>query len=185
MKTFDDFWKSYPRKINKKAAHKAWEKLTPLDHQLAVADIEKRTRQFAWSSNPKLIPHAATYLNAERWTDEWESEVKARADGLPSNPVVIKPKDTTPELPWQEKMLNRVYFVYVRLAAGLPEVKSALKIKRSMLEKDWPFLAQDIEADPTQRATLAIEFATLFAARLDHQYGLSLKNRTLAAARKK
>jgi len=67
---FEDFWASYPRKIGKGNARKAFEKAmksatieeisTGLNSQL---DILKSKEQ-------KFIPHAATWLNGERWNDE-------------------------------------------------------------------------------------------------------------------
>jgi hypothetical protein len=61
---FDSFWKAYPKKVAKGAARKAWLKCAHA-HALILADLSTR----AWSE-PKFIPHPATYLNAERWLDE-------------------------------------------------------------------------------------------------------------------
>lgn len=71
---FEDVWSIYPRKVGKGGARKAWEKI-PMTPEL-VAQIKKsvedhkRTEQ--WSESPKYIPHFATFLNQERWTDEVE-----------------------------------------------------------------------------------------------------------------
>lgn len=80
---FDEFWKAYPRRVERKAAARAFEK--------AVVSIAKRrgwtpiraadfltTVIRAWSiqwvqreqRTPDKIPHAASWLNGERWTDE-------------------------------------------------------------------------------------------------------------------
>lgn len=66
--TFDDFWKAFPRKTAKGAARKAWDKLKP-EEQLAAIEGAKR---FAADPNrdETFTPHPATWLHAERWTDE-------------------------------------------------------------------------------------------------------------------
>lgn len=80
---FETFWAAYPRRVERKAAERAFAK--------ALATLGK-TRRFdavraaeylteavrAWSvqwiqrekRTPDKIPHAATWLNGERWTDE-------------------------------------------------------------------------------------------------------------------
>jgi hypothetical protein len=66
---FDEFWDKYPRKTAKKQARKAWVKLCP-NAALAeriIADVGSGR----WAGYEKgAIPHAATYLNNERWEDE-------------------------------------------------------------------------------------------------------------------
>lgn len=75
--SFAEFWTHYPRKIGKAGAFKAFAKaakkhnaddiLFGLSQQ--IAGMNAKEQQF--------IPHAATWLNAERWTDDAEQ---------PSNP---------------------------------------------------------------------------------------------------
>lgn len=67
---FDSFWSIYPRRVDKakakKAMDKALDKIEP-DALLAAA------RAFAARSNGKdlqYVPHAATWLNSERWLDD-------------------------------------------------------------------------------------------------------------------
>jgi hypothetical protein len=66
---FLDFWASYPRKVNRAAAKKAWDKLRP-DAATVKAIAEALVWQREQWDDPKFIPHASTYLNNERWTDE-------------------------------------------------------------------------------------------------------------------
>lgn len=67
---FETFWDAYPRKVAKKAALVAFARVNP-DHALfarlldAIA-AQKVSRQ--WRDG--FIPHPATWLNGERWTDE-------------------------------------------------------------------------------------------------------------------
>lgn len=70
---FQRFWMHYPRRVGKKAAQKAWEALRPDEStQQDILDA------LAWQSltpdwqkdGGRFIPHPATYLRGERWTDE-------------------------------------------------------------------------------------------------------------------
>lgn len=65
---FDLFWKSYPRKDGRKAAIRAWAKLSVEDGQAAVAGLERAKKSEQWQRG--VIPHASTWLNGERWKDE-------------------------------------------------------------------------------------------------------------------
>jgi hypothetical protein len=69
---FEQFWNYYPKKQGKKDAVKAWNKLKP-DEQLQVAiakSLMTQVKSESWTaSNGKFIPHAATWLNGERWND--------------------------------------------------------------------------------------------------------------------
>lgn len=69
---FEQFWNSYPRKIGKKAAQKAYQqaKDKPTIVELLAA-IEKAKTSEQWTKdNGQFIPHPATWLNQGRWTDE-------------------------------------------------------------------------------------------------------------------
>lgn len=69
-KSFDTFWTTYPKKVGKGAAEKAWQKLKPpLAVVLEAIEAHKQTEQ--WSKdNGQYIPHPATWLNQRRWEDE-------------------------------------------------------------------------------------------------------------------
>lgn len=76
--TFEDFWRTYPRKIGKQAARRAWDKRirdgTPA-HQLIAAASTYAT----WTSRfcePRYVKHPATWLNAGCETDELEEYVE-------------------------------------------------------------------------------------------------------------
>lgn len=69
---FARFWGVYPRKTAKadarKAFAKAWRKLPPFDEeQILIGGLERA--KAGWG-DAQFIPHAATWLNGERWTDE-------------------------------------------------------------------------------------------------------------------
>jgi hypothetical protein len=65
---FEEFWAAYPRKVSRGAAVKAWEKLRPpLEQVLASIAAWKDSREWA---DKQFIPHPATWIRAQRWTDE-------------------------------------------------------------------------------------------------------------------
>lgn len=72
---FDVFWQAYPKKIEKKKARQIFEK--KIDEQKLVVilqDLEKRKKYEGWTKDKgKYIPHPTTYLNQERWEDEYET----------------------------------------------------------------------------------------------------------------
>lgn len=98
---FDEFWKAYPRKSNKGGARKAWKKLSP-DKELfakimAALEIAKKCEQWT-KDRGQFIPYPATWLNQERWDDDYGSSLvtpgAAQDDFDPDNPYADwGPKD--------------------------------------------------------------------------------------------
>ena len=74
-KPFVEFWSLYPRKVNKKAALKAWDKATketPAEHIIGAAEMYAASDIAA---DGEFIPHPATWLNKGGYLDdpaEWE-----------------------------------------------------------------------------------------------------------------
>ena len=65
---FDIFYLAYPKHIGRKAAEKAFQKaIKETSIAAMLAAIEK---QKAGWTDPKFIPHPATWLNQGRWADE-------------------------------------------------------------------------------------------------------------------
>lgn len=66
---FDAFWQQYPRKVGKGDARKAYararRKATP---EALLASVAVLARAYQ-GQDVKYIPHPATWLNAERWSD--------------------------------------------------------------------------------------------------------------------
>lgn len=77
MEDFDTFWKSYPRKVAKGDARKAWtqtEKIRPSLDEL-IKSVEEHCKTEQWSKDGgAYIPHPSTYLRQERWDDVLEIE---------------------------------------------------------------------------------------------------------------
>ena len=71
---FQSFWEAYPRGESKQAAIKAWDKLKPDDALLVTMakGLKKAMASEEWQRGIG-IPHASTWLNKQRWTDEKHS----------------------------------------------------------------------------------------------------------------
>lgn len=75
LSMFEDFWKLYPRKVDKGKAKTKWKAIcnkpakdrpTFETIQMAIQEQKKTDR---WKE-PKYIPHPTTWLNQERWLDD-------------------------------------------------------------------------------------------------------------------
>lgn len=75
---FERFYQSYPRHTAKQKAHEAWDKLKliPDDSRIEAMRrglaVAKQSRQWL-EEKGRFVPHAATWLNGQRWTDEMPS----------------------------------------------------------------------------------------------------------------
>lgn len=75
---FEKFWKLYPRRAGKGGAEKAWAKAIKVDEpETILAYLEK------WVASGKLpemqfIPYPATWLNQQRWLDDFEAAAITR-----------------------------------------------------------------------------------------------------------
>lgn len=68
---FEEFWKTYPRKVNKKEATTSWNKAKLPSLETIIKSIEKQKTSDQWlGDNGKYIPYPSTWLNQERWNDE-------------------------------------------------------------------------------------------------------------------
>ena len=67
---FDEFWQLWPRREGKANAVKAWQKATK---KISESDLIEKVRAYVTSPTlpqAQFVPHAATWLNGERWNDE-------------------------------------------------------------------------------------------------------------------
>jgi hypothetical protein len=76
---FEAFWNAYGKKVARGDAKKAWAKaIKKADPERIIAAAEEH---LIWhhspGNDPKFIPHAATWLNGERWNDERSSHASA------------------------------------------------------------------------------------------------------------
>ena len=87
MSTFNNLWAMYPRKVNKRMAEKAFNKLNPMEQEQAIEAMPNHIKYWK-SQNTELayICHLSTWLNQFRFEDE----------------IVIEEvkQNKRPELPW-------------------------------------------------------------------------------------
>jgi hypothetical protein len=77
MDPFDTFWQFYPRKVGKKAALRAWKKMTAEERVNAaeMAEAFGEAMEHVHPANRQFLPHPSTWLNEGRWEDdpvEWQ-----------------------------------------------------------------------------------------------------------------
>jgi hypothetical protein len=67
---FEAFWKSYPRRVAKGAARKAFDKAIK---KTTLENMLKAITEYVAKKPEKIdFKHPATWLNGECWDDEWE-----------------------------------------------------------------------------------------------------------------
>lgn len=70
---FELFWFTYPKKVGKEAARKAWKKIKPdsfLCEQIKTS-LKWQSMTDQWQKDGgQFIPNPATYLNQSRWLDQ-------------------------------------------------------------------------------------------------------------------
>ena len=71
MSTFNNLWSIYPRKVNKRMAEKAFNKLNPMEQAQALEAMPNHIKYWK-STDTQLayIPHLSTFLNQYRFEDE-------------------------------------------------------------------------------------------------------------------
>ncbi len=99
---FTEFWNVYPRKVVKRNAIKAWDKIGA-DEALVdtiVADVKRRL-DGEWNGKEiQYIPHPSTYLNQRRWEDETSAGEKVEREverDRPLEEVLHHGEDINPE----------------------------------------------------------------------------------------
>jgi len=74
---FELFWQSYPRKAGKKTAKRAWLEIKPDEPLFSTIMAAVNTANLHWRQEGvmlKHIPHPSTWLDEERWEDEFYAE---------------------------------------------------------------------------------------------------------------
>lgn len=77
---FEKFWSDYPRKQDKADARKAFPKARDKTDLATILAGVKILKLNCRNTDPRYIPHAATWLNHERWNDEIEPPPKQADD---------------------------------------------------------------------------------------------------------
>lgn len=88
---FDDFWALYPRRVAKKDARNAWNKIGPKHRPQILAALFEWARIWNARGEVQYIPHPATWLNGERWEDDFPP------DHRPYSPQQIRREEAKEE----------------------------------------------------------------------------------------
>ena len=88
---FEEFWSQYPRKVARKDAERAWKKLDASQQFAALQSLPIHVKYWELSGRTKeTTPHASSWLNGERWTDELEMpKPKAGEDWMRSTAGIM------------------------------------------------------------------------------------------------
>lgn len=99
-KLFDEFWETYPRKVGKNNAIKAYKKIQKIEetHPVIIEAIQlQKLEKKVLLENDRFCPewpHPATWLNGGRWMDEVEVDLHLQISDSKKN------TEWTP--PWSE-----------------------------------------------------------------------------------
>ncbi len=83
---FDNFWVLYPRKINKADAKKIFTNIIKkgvVDYETIIIGV-KNYNEKCRGQDEKFIAHATTWLNKERWADQYQTAEKPTAENQQS-----------------------------------------------------------------------------------------------------
>lgn len=70
LEGFDEFWQTYPRKVGKPDASKAWMRVVP-DRAAIIQGLDAWKKSSEWlKDGGRFIPHPSTFLNQRRWEDK-------------------------------------------------------------------------------------------------------------------
>lgn len=88
---FNEWWKLYPKKVNKQQALKAWNqhtKKTAAEHIIEATRRQLTTPDSALTRDPQYIPYPASWLNAGSYENETiETNEPPRAYDQPERPA--------------------------------------------------------------------------------------------------
>jgi len=100
LNTFEKFWNTYPIKVGKATAMKAWIKAVKRGTSLMIIEGAER---YAKDPNrePEFTAHPATWLNGDRWLDSPLPPRRSQNGfrSLDTKPTITPPKFTADEVP--------------------------------------------------------------------------------------
>ena len=108
---FEAFWKSYPRRVAKGAARKAFDKAIK---KTTLENMLKAITEYVAKKPEKIdFKHPATWLNGECWDDEWEpQQARVQRPSFSANygrpEPISRPEPETPEQIAKRRELGRM-----------------------------------------------------------------------------
>ena len=86
-KDFNLFWEIYPRKVARKRALESWNKIdfSSILAEDIIKSVKDQSLSEQWQKEGgQFVPHPATWLNQERWTDQPAAPAYDPYDNLPT-----------------------------------------------------------------------------------------------------
>ncbi len=140
---FDAFWLAFPRRIGKGAARRAWAKASILATIPEIMAGVERYASVCKTKEKEFICHPSTWLNQERWTDEYSNENKDLR-----NP----PKRT-----WAEIKAERAQNALVRGDDEIPEGRTGPEEPKLAGVRDFLPPLQPVDYTQENQAALCAE----------------------------
>ncbi len=92
MTDFAIWYAKYPRKVGRGAAEKAWRRLTADDKLLALSALPAHIERWRIAATLwEYIPHPASWLNGQRYADEFPNSIGHQQRSVGSQGVIEKP----------------------------------------------------------------------------------------------
>ena len=83
---FDRFWQPYPRKTDRKKAKVAFDRLRRADRvalEVVIAGVHRMAASGLTGDEARFAPHPTTFLNNDRWEDDWPPKGGRRQQAAP------------------------------------------------------------------------------------------------------
>lgn len=90
MTPFDQFWQAYPHRVAKGQARRTFAKLEAEGILPEIGEVVagvQRSIEAGVFDRPKYSPHPSTWLNGERWEDEYQAEPASLLDEVSGMPT--------------------------------------------------------------------------------------------------
>ena len=113
INTFDKFWGTYPIKIGKATALKAWLRATKRGTPVMIIEGAERYSKDP-NREPEFTAHPATWLNGDRWLDSPLplKRPQSAIRGQINTPTILPPKFTLDDVPKGVQMPESVRQIY-------------------------------------------------------------------------
>jgi len=94
---FSDFWTLYPKRMARKNAERAWERIDECEYPAILLALAAWRRIWRLRDDDQYVPYPASWLNGERWHDELPPEYTRHASHAAIKPVPAERRGEMPE----------------------------------------------------------------------------------------
>ena len=86
---FTDFWALYPKRVARKLAERAWDKIDDAEYPAIIMSLVGWRRVWRQRGDDQYTPNPASWLNGERWTDELPAEFVRQSSHASHAPAAL------------------------------------------------------------------------------------------------